>query len=491
VTDLFSAFYPLAAASPVLRALELDRHGLEWSHAEVVLSHPADEKVTGAAALYREADRTAAALEDDHPGDGDTWLKLVAEWQRLRGPLLEALFSPFPPVRPATRLARILGLADGLRIARFLLLPVRRMGQELFGGDHGQLLLTGNALHADVPITSPVSGTFGWLLAMLGQDVGFPAPKGGAGALSDALASRARAAGVEILVGTPVDEVLVARGRAVGARLADGRLIRARRGVLAAMDAHTLLRTLIPEHALPSRLLDDLDHFDRDLPTVKVNWTLPRTPEWRADPAARSGVLHVGADVDGAERWSGQIERGELPDRPFMLLGQMTTTDSSRSTDGSESLWAYTHLPRDCTVQRRGAAAVSAAVAETVVRMEDVLDAHAPGFGEGVLDRFVQGPADLTGENPNLIDGGVGGGTAQLHQQLVFRPVPGLARPELPVEHLYLAGASAHPGGGVHGACGWNAAVVCLANHGVFGGFRRRAVSAVLDRLYRDATSAG
>lgn len=486
VTDLFSAYYPLAAASPALRALELDRYGLQWSHADVVLSHPADEKATEAAALYRDVDRTAAALEKNHPGDGETWHELFAQWQRLREPLLDALFSPFPPIRPAARLARILGLADGLRLARFLLLPVRRMGEELFGGEHGRLLLTGNALHADVPVTAPVSGVFGWLLTMLGQDVGFPAPKGGAGAFADALASRARAAGVQILVGTPVDEVLIAGGLAVGTRLADGRLIRARRAVLAAVDAETLMRELVPRTALPRRLLHDLDHFDRDLPTVKVNWTLPRTPEWRAEPADQSGVLHIGADANGAELWCSQIDRGELPDRPFMLVGQMTTADSSRSDDGSESIWAYTHLPRGCTVRRRGAAAVAAAVAETVARMEEVLDAHAPGFGDGALDRFVQGPPDLATVNPNLVDGGVGGGTSQLHQQLVFRPVPGLGRPELPVERLYLAGASAHPGGGVHGACGWNAAVVCLAHYGALGGLRRRAVGAVLDRLYRE-----
>lgn len=485
VTDLFSAFYPLAAASPVLDALELDRHGLDWSHAEVVLAHPADEKTSEAAALYRDVDQTATALEHDHRGDGERWRELFATWHRLREPLLDALFSPFPPVRPGARLARILGLADGLRLARLLLLPVRRMGEELFGGEHGKLLLTGNALHADVPVTAPVSGTFGWLLAMLGQDVGFPVPKGGAGVLSEALANRARAAGVEILTGTPVDEVLVARGRAVGVRLADNRLIRARRGVLAAVDAVTLLRDLVRPDVLPGRLLDDLTRFDRDLPTVKVNWTLPGTPPWRAEPATRSGVLHVGADADGAERWSSQIERGELPDRPFLLIGQMTTADPSRSSDGSEGLWAYTHLPRGYTVERLGPGAMAEAVAVTVTRMEHVLDAHAPGFADGALDRFVQGPVELAIENPNLVQGGVGGGTGQLHQQLIFRPVPGLGRPELPIEDLYLAGASAHPGGGVHGGCGWNAATACLANHGALGGLRRRAIGAVLDRLYR------
>jgi phytoene dehydrogenase-like protein len=90
-------------------------------------------------------------------------------------------------------------------------------------------------------------------------------------------------------------------------------------------------------------------------------------------------------------------------------------------------------------------------------------------------------PATFENANPNLVGGSINGGTAQLHQQLVFRPVPGLGRPETPVRDLYLASASAHPGGGVHGACGANAARAALA-HARFGrvlwpalGWRRRS----------------
>lgn len=487
VTDLFSAFYPLAAASPVIRSMELERHGLSWSHAPVVVAHPSGSDATVAAALHRRVDDTAAALDDDHPGDGAAWTALVAQYQALREPLLDALFAPFPPVAPAVRLARVLGLAEATRTARMLALPVSRMGAELFGGTAGRLLLTGNALHADIPPTAAGSGLFGWLLCMLGQDVGFPVPAGGAGALTDALASRARAAGVQVLEGEPVDQVLVdVSGAAVGVRLRDGRLVRARRAVIGAIDAVALLRDLVPRAAVPARLVEDLTRFERDPPTVKVNWTLPATPEWRASPSRQAGTVHVGADLDHALVWSNDLERGVLPSRPFMLVGQMTTADPSRSTDGSESVWAYTHLPRGTTIERIGVDGVADAVSRTVARMGDVLDAHAPGFADGVIDSFVQGPAELFAADPNLVDGGVNGGTAQLHQQLVLRPVPGLGRPETPVPRLYLGGASAHPGGGVHGACGWNAAVACLADHGALGRLRRGASTALQARLYRD-----
>lgn len=486
VTDLFSAFYPLAAASPVIKSMNLEQHGLSWSHAPVVLAHPADPSAGTAAALYRDVEATARGLDHDHRGDGDAWLELVAQYQAMREPLLDSLFSPFPPVAPAVRLARALRF-EAVRTARTLLLPAHRMGEELFGGQHGRLLLMGNALHADIPPTASGSGMMGWLLTMLGQDVGYPAPTGGAGAFTAALARRARSLGAQVLEGTPVRQVLAnASGRAVGVALADGRMIRARCAVIGAIDAVVLLRDLVPPGAVPARLLDDLRYFERDAPTVKVNWTLPATPRWSSSPSARAGTVHVGADVAGAIRWNAELERGVPPTRPFMLVGQMTTADATRSTDGSESLWAYTHLPRGATVRRLGVAELGRMVHATADHMAQVLDEHAPGFADGALDSFVQGPEDLFRADPNLVDGGVNGGTAQLHQQLFFRPVPGLGRPGTAMAGLYLGGASAHPGGGVHGACGWNAAVACLADHGVLGRLRRTASSALQARLYRD-----
>jgi phytoene dehydrogenase-like protein len=83
-----------------------------------------------------------------------------------------------------------------------------------------------------------------------------------------------------------------------------------------------------------------------------------------------------------------------------------------------------------------------------------------------VLARHVQSPADLEGSDANLDGGALNGGTAAIHQQLFFRPTPGLGRPETVVPGLYLASASAHPGGGVHGACGWNAARAALGADG-------------------------
>lgn len=479
-SDLYSAFYPLGAASPVLRELDLDRHGLRWRHAPAVLAHvtPDDRCVV----LSRDLDTTAAGLDAWAPGDGDAWRELTAQWQRIRDPLLDTVLRPFPPVRAAPRLLRALGTAEAVRFARMLVQPVTGFGGEHFAGGGAALLLAGNALHTDLGPDAAGSAVFGWLLAMLGQDVGFPVPEGGAGRLVDALVARLRDRGGRLDVGRPVRRVLVAGGRALGVRDADGVAVRARRAVLADVAAPLLYRDLVGEEHLPGRFVDDLRRFEWDLATVKIDWALDGPVPWTAPGARGAGTVHLGADLDGMRGYAADLAAGRVPREPFVLFGQMTTADPTRSPAGTESAWAYTHVPRDLGW-----------TADDVRRHADLVEAaverNAPGFAGLVRARSVAGPADLQERNPSLVDGAINAGTAAIHQQLVFRPVPGTGRADTPVERLYLAGASAHPGGAVHGAPGANAARAALAASGVAGPLYRAAVRSVQRRIHPPDTA--
>jgi phytoene dehydrogenase-like protein len=164
----------------------------------------------------------------------------------------------------------------------------------------------------------------------------------------------------------------------------------------------------------------------------------------------------------------GQVAAGVIPAKPFLLMGQMTTSDPTRSPAGTESAWAYTHVPHgespdagDGTIRGVWDADDRERYAD---RMQSRIERLAPGFGSRIIARRVLGPRELEARDANLEGGAINGGTAQLHQQLVFRPVPGLGRAETGIAGLYLASASAHPGGGVHGACGMNAARAALGH---------------------------
>jgi phytoene dehydrogenase-like protein len=475
VYDHCSAFYPLTAASGVLRSLELERYGLRWSQAEHVLAHPLPDG--RAAVLSRDVEQTASALEALGAGDGAAWRRLYALWEQTGPQLLDALFVPFPPVRSGVRLAAKLRGPGMLRFARFALLPVRRLIQEEFTGP-GALLLAGCALHADLMPESAASSIFGWLLTMLGHQYGWPVAEGGAGQITLALLRRLTGQGGTVRCGDAVRQVVVRRGRAVAVRTASGEQITARRAVLAAVAAPRLYGELVSWDHLPSRLREDMRRFEWDHATFKVDWALREPVPWRSPAVAGAGTVHIAGGLDEMTEYAAQIATGRVPEHPVVLTGQMTTADPSRSPAGTESLWGYTHVPQRVRGDAGGDLTGGWNEKEREVfadRIEAQIGRFAPGWQELIIGRRITAPGQFEASDASMIGGALNGGTSAVHQQLVFRPTPGLGRPETPIAGLYLASSSAHPGGGVHGACGANAA--------------RAALSAARARLQRAAAA--
>jgi len=467
VHDLFSAFYPFAAGSPVMRRLELERHGLVWRRAPLVVAHPfADGRC---AVLSRDVEETAASLEAFAPGDGAAWRRMLRAWTGTSDLLMEAFATPFPPLRASAALALRLRRPRTLaRFGRFLSLPVRRMGEEWFGGLGGRMLLAGNALHADLPPELPGSGAFGWMMCGLGAEHGYPVPEGGAQRLVEALVRRLRAHGGSVRCGEPVARVVVRRGRAVAVRTAAGAEVAARHGVLADVAAPALYGRLLAPEDVPASIRAELPAFQRDDGTVKVDWALAGPIPWRAPDARRAGTLHVTESVDELSEAMNQIARGLVPADPFLVIGQYSMTDPTRQPAGAETAWAYTHVPQSI----RGDAGGDGLAGRWderererfAARIEARIEALAPGFRKLIRARHVFAPPTLEQADPNLLGGMINGGTGQLQQMFPFRPLPShLGRARGPLAGLYLASASAHPSGGVHGACGSNAARAAIA----------------------------
>lgn len=467
VQDTFSAFYPLSAASPVMRGLDLDEHGLQWSHAPAVLGHPFPD---GEWALQtRDREATASRFDEQHPGDGEAWLELCREWDRVGPHIVDALLSPFPPVKAGLRgLAHLPG-PGGARLVGDLLRSVIGLGESRFGGRAPRTLLAGNAGHADLPLKGTGSGVFALMLTMTGQIHGFPVPVGGAGALTAALARRLEKKGGRVELGTPVTGIELRDGRAGTVRTAAGTTYDATRGVVAAVVAPHLYSDLLRPRDLSRRVRWGMKHFELDPSTVKVDWALSAPVPWAATPAAAAGTVHVADSVAQMVEATEQVAAGVVPADPFLLTGQMTTSDPTRSPAGTESLWAYTHVPQPAQHRSDAAGELTGRWDHDDLerfgdRIQARLERLAPGFGSTVLARRVLGPHELEARDANLIGGALNGGTSRISQELVLRPVPGLARAEAGVPGLYLASASAHPGGGVHGAPGANAARAALAH---------------------------
>jgi phytoene dehydrogenase-like protein len=250
-------------------------------------------------------------------------------------------------------------------------------------------------------------------------------------------------------------------------RTADGTEVEARRAVLADVDAPSLLLDMVGADHLPDRVLGDLRRFHWDSATFKVDWALDGPIPWTAEDARRAATVHVTSSLDELSRYFTDVAAGAIPSRPFLLFGQQAVADPSRCPPGAATGWAYTHVPRRTRSDAGGDGLTGAWTAGEAERFADRIEARveelAPGFRDLVRARHLLAPAGFEAADANLRGGAIGGGTQQLHQQLVFRPTPGLGRPNTPLPGLFLAGASAHPGAGVHGACGANAARAALS----------------------------
>ena len=292
---------------------------------------------------------------------------------------------------------------------------------------------TGNALHADLTPESSLGGGFGWILCAIGQQRGFPVPQGGSGRLTDALVRRLESRGGRVVCASRVDAIVIRRGRATGVRLADGT-----RGRRAARDrrrhgrAAAVPRASSGREHLPARVLDGLRKFQYDNSTIKVDWALTAPVPW-SDPVVRqAGTVHIGESMDHLTTATTELERRLIPGRPFLLFGQYAAADDTRAPAGADTAWAYTHVPQQALGDSRGELTGrwdERELERFAERMEDEIERFAPGFRDCVAARHIAGPRELEAANANLVNGAINGGTAKLHQQLVFRPVPGLGRP--------------------------------------------------------------
>ena len=307
LSDLFSSFYPLGFASPVMRPLIASTFGLEWTHAPDVLTHLLPDG--RAATVNRDLARTMESMEQFAAGDGERWKHAYDDWRDVSAHMLDALFTPFPPVRSGLGLARQLRVGGALRLARRLVLSVRELGSELFRGEGAMLALAGCALHTDLSPEEAGGGVYGWLLAMLGQEYGWPVPVGGAQQITAALVARLdRARRPDHLRGAGVPGA----GRP---RPGDGRPHRRRPGLPgpaggAGRRARARRCTCRPGRVRAGcrrGCVEDLAFFRWDGATVKVDWAVSAKIPWKNPAAAGAGTVHLGADLNGLTRYAADL----------------------------------------------------------------------------------------------------------------------------------------------------------------------------------------
>src|SRR5215831_10225099 len=444
VHDVGGGFFPFGESSPAFRALDLPGAGVEWMHARYESCHPA---LDGSFACLARG----AALETAPFGsarDADVFRGLARFHARIEENLLAALLGPFPSVGA---LARV-GVGALLKIAGMFVRSTRGLAARLFESEAARRVLPGLGLHVDVGPDDRFGAGLAYMLAVTATTGGYGFPKGGARSLADALVARLVERGGEVRLGARVTRVLVRGGRASAVVLADGTEIAARRAVLADTSPATLMLSMVDEREVPGWVRSFMRRFPQGWGTFKVDWALSAPVPWAVEAARESAVVHAGESVDDLARFTREARAGRLPDRPYLVIGQQSIADPTRAPAGKHTLYCYTHIPSQV---EGGWAAARERFAD---RIEARIEELAPGFRASILGRHVMSPPDLEAWNANLVGGDLGGGSNAWHRQLVFRPLFPYFRYRMPVAGLYLCSSYAHPGAGVHGMCGANAA---------------------------------
>jgi phytoene dehydrogenase-like protein len=448
--DVGAGFFPFADDSPAFRMLELERAGLRFVNARRESCHPAPDGTC--AAISRDLELSVASFGPDGPA----WRRL-AEWQRRMGDrLVPALLAPLPRLGPPLRL----GIGNLFRLGVAGLSSPARWARKHFQTEAARRIIPSLALHVDLGPEDFAGTSLGLVLALLAASSGFRVPVGGATAIVEAILRRFDEAGGVLRLNEHADRVIVRDGRAVAVQTSEGAEISVSRAVLADVGAPALYLCLLEEKHVPAWLRRSIGRFRYGWGTFKVDWALSGPVPWSAPEARESAVVHAGDSVDDLITFTRQVRAGELPSNPYLVIGQQSLLDPSRAPPGGHTLYAYSHVPASLAggwQQHREAFAD---------RVEKRIEGLAPGFRAIIRARAIHTPADLEAMDENLVGGDLGGGSACFGQQLFFRPAFPYFRYRTPVRGLYLASASTHPGAGVHGACGWNAAHAALADQG-------------------------
>lgn len=426
--DFGSAVHPMAAGSPFFASLPLHDFGLEWIHSPAPLAHPLDDGT----AVVLERNLDMAALGED----GRTWRSLMEPYTTRWAELTEDILQPIVhwPKHP-------------LLLTRFglnALLPAATLARR-FRTERARALFAGLAAHSFMSLEEPLSASFGLVLGASAHAVGWPIPRGGAQALTNALAAYLTHLGGRITTSTHVQSLSHLLSCDLVMCDVTPRQLLALAGNSSTKDAAD---SSVEPHAglLSSSYRRNLERYKYGPAAFKVDYALSRPIPWNAPECLRAATVHLGGSMEEIAASEAAMASGRTSDRPFVLLAQPTLFDPTRAPEGKHIAWAYCHVPNGSTE-------------DMVDRVEAQIERFANGFGACVLARHVSSPADLEAHDANLIGGDVSGGAMNL-SQLLFRPTRRGYRTSTP--KVYLCSSSTPPGGGVHGMCGANAAQVAL-----------------------------
>ena len=448
----------------VAAGMDLRRHGVEFLRSEAQIFAPgADGR---ALVLYNDVRRSAESIRAFSSKDADAYPAYRDAMSRISSVIASVLTITPPSIDSPTagdawnmlrtgRKFRALGKKDGYRLLRWGPMAVADLMHEWFETE----LLSASIAAAGVSGTMLGPWSAGSALVLLMREahrrlaVGAQV-RGGPGALANAMARAAEAAGAQIRTGATVSRIAVRNEHATGVVLSTGEEVAAR-AVISAADPKTTFLGLVDPVDLTPDFLATVRNYRAHGTIAKVNLALSGLPDFRGGPGPESlsGRIHIGPEIDYLERAFDHAKYGELSSEPWLDAAIPSILDPSLAPPGAHVMSIYAHF---APYSLRGTTwdAAREPLRDAVMR---TLARYAPGIAAQVIASQVITPAELE-RDYGFAGGHVFHGELALDQLLTMRPLLGYAQYRGPIEGLYLCGAGTHPGGFLTGGSGKNAA---------------------------------
>lgn len=451
--DLGGSAHILIRTTPVVAELELERFGLEYIDLDPLFFAPFEDG--GGITIHRDVDRTCEALERQMPGEGDAYRRFHEDWLGFASMVRDAFLDVPGPLQLGRRflLNRSAGL-DWQRALPMILRPYGDVAAEYFRDERLRTMLVWMAAQSGPPPTEPLTAPF-LLWHPLYHVGGIARPRGGSGMLSEALAQCIRHHGGDVHTKAAVDGILVRSGRTAGISVR-GQSYTARAVLGAAHATETLGRLLPPEHRPPAVERMRVGNGFGAILRLALDGPIRYTGTEGDD--ARTALQLVCRDVAQIQGAYADYLRGQPASDPPIVAMSFSAVDDTLAPPGHEVLWLWAqYYPYALS----GGASWDDIADREADRILDAFERYAPGTRDRVVGRLFQHPLWLEREL-GLPRGNVMHLEMSLDQMFGLRPALGFSGYRAHVRGLYLTGASTHPGGGIMGASGRNAARVVL-----------------------------
>jgi len=467
--DVGSSVHIMIHQTGIIEYLELEKYGLEYIDMDPIMSYPV---ATGKGVIHfwKDVERTLESISKVAPEDVENYKEFIKFWGKINKGVLKAFMTKPAAGNIISTMAKA-QIKDGAMFRKGeqasglqkILSSYGKVVDDAFDSPHMKAAILWFAAQSGPLPDHSATGDFAGWQSML-HESGAKHPRGGSGMLTQAMKRMIEAHGGEVRADHPIEKILIENGKAIGVRTERGEEFRADTIVSNAHVQTTMMKMVGRDHLDDSMFKKVEDINVGNGFGMVIRCAVEELPDYTAapgDPDIHKGIQLLAPSVQYMKNAIGDYTKKLPPEKPAVLAMTFSKIDPDVAKDGKHTLfaWAQWHpyelangLKWDDIREREAQ------------KIYDVVTDYAPNMKDKLIDWYIQSPADIEKKH-GLLKGNVMHVEMSFDQMFMFRPIPEMSQYETPIKNLYLASASCHPGGGVFGAAGHNAAQVILKNN--------------------------